>query len=44
VVPPKDRSDVRDGGYEILKVDFMRTRHCKTQKVSLYVAWLEGSV
>lgn len=44
VVPPKDWSDVRDGGYEILKVDFMRTRHCKTQKVSLYVAWLEGSV
>ena len=43
VVPPKDWSDVRDGGYEILKVDFMRTRHCKTQKVSLYV-WLEGSV
>lgn len=35
VVPPKDWTDVRDGGYEILKVDFMRTRHCKTQKVSL---------
>lgn len=35
VVPPKDWTDVRDGGYEILKVDFMRTRHCKTQKVSV---------
>ena len=35
VVPPKVWTDVRNGGYEILKVDFMRTRHCKTQKVSL---------
>jgi DNA-directed RNA polymerase len=35
VVPPKDWTDVRNGGYELLKVDFMRTRHCKTQKVSL---------
>eukprot|EP00577_Skeletonema_sp_RCC1716_P004615 CAMPEP_0113419448 /NCGR_PEP_ID=MMETSP0013_2-20120614/26785_1 /TAXON_ID=2843 ORGANISM="Skeletonema costatum, Strain 1716" /NCGR_SAMPLE_ID=MMETSP0013_2 /ASSEMBLY_ACC=CAM_ASM_000158 /LENGTH=1175 /DNA_ID=CAMNT_0000306831 /DNA_START=111 /DNA_END=3638 /DNA_ORIENTATION=+ /assembly_acc=CAM_ASM_000158 len=32
VVPPKDWTDVKGGGYEILKVDFMRTRHCKTQK------------
>ena len=38
VVPPKDWTDVRNGGYELLKTDFMRTRHCKTQKVSL---WLE---
>ena len=34
VIPPKDWTDVRNGGYELLKVDFMRTRHCKTQKVS----------
>lgn len=35
VVPPKDWTDVGNGGYELLKTDFMRTRHCKTQKVSL---------
>eukprot|EP00804_Cyclotella_cryptica_P010684 CCRYP_005499-RB/>CCRYP_005499-RB protein AED:0.03 eAED:0.03 QI:288/1/1/1/1/1/4/386/1180 len=32
VVPPKDWVNVNDGGYEIIKVDFMRTRQCKTQK------------
>lgn len=36
VVPPKDWTDVRNGGYELLTVDFMRTRHCKTQKVSFF--------
>ena len=36
VVPPKKWTDLTDGGYEVLKVDFMRTRHCKTQKVSLW--------
>ena len=34
VVPPKKWMDVNDGGYETLKVDFMRTRQCKVQKVS----------
>lgn len=33
VVPPKDWTDVNKGGYELIKVPFMRTRHCKTQKV-----------
>ena len=34
VVPPKDWKAVDDGGYETIKTEFMRTRHCKTQKVS----------
>ena len=34
VVPPNDWLGVNDGGYETIKVPFMRTRHCKTQKVS----------
>ena len=34
VIPPKDWTSFHDGGYEALKVDFMRTRQCKTQKVS----------
>jgi len=34
VVPPKDWVSVNDGGYEVIKVDFMRTRQCNTQKVS----------
>jgi len=33
VVPPNDWLGVNDGGYETIKVPFMRTRHCKTQKV-----------
>mmetsp|Transcript_5667 Transcript_5667/g.8595 ORF Transcript_5667/g.8595 Transcript_5667/m.8595 type:complete len:306 (+) Transcript_5667:1859-2776(+) len=33
VVPPKDWTGVREGGYETIRVPFMRTRHCKTQKV-----------
>lgn len=33
VVPPKDWKSVHEGGYEAIKVDFMRTRQCKTQKV-----------
>jgi DNA-directed RNA polymerase len=33
VVPPKDWKSVNDGGYESIKVDFMRTRQCKSQKV-----------
>jgi len=32
VVPPKKWTDVHGGGYQTLKVDFMRTRQCKTQK------------
>jgi hypothetical protein len=34
VIPPRDWVSVDDGGYEVLNVDFMRTRQCKTQKVS----------
>ena len=34
VVPPNDWLSVNNGGYETIKVPFMRTRHCKTQKVS----------
>lgn len=37
VVPPKDWKSVSEGGYEALKVDFMRTRQCKTQKVGIFV-------
>ncbi|KAL7522519.1 hypothetical protein ACHAWX_007224 [Stephanocyclus meneghinianus] len=35
VVPPKDWVSVNDGGYEVIKVDFMRTRQCKTQKEAI---------
>lgn len=38
VVPPKEWTDINNGGYETIKVPFMRTRHCKTQKESLYRA------
>ena len=34
VVPPKDWTDLNTGGYETIRVPFMRTRQCKTQKVS----------
>jgi hypothetical protein len=34
VLPPRDWKSVHEGGYEFIKVDFMRTRQCKTQKVS----------
>ena len=34
VVKPRDWTGINDGGYETVKIDFMRTRHCKTQKVS----------
>ena len=34
VIPPRDWTSYHEGGYEALKVDFMRTRQCKTQKVS----------
>ena len=37
VVPPKDWKSVNEGGYEALKVDFMRTRKCKTQKVGIII-------
>mmetsp|Transcript_21755 Transcript_21755/g.47275 ORF Transcript_21755/g.47275 Transcript_21755/m.47275 type:complete len:1265 (+) Transcript_21755:177-3971(+) len=38
VVPPKEWTGVNNGGYEIIKVPFMRTRHCKTQKDSIHRA------
>lgn len=38
VVPPNDWTDVNNGGYETIKVPFMRTRHCKTQKDSIHRA------
>ena len=44
IVPPKDWTDVRNGGYELLKVDFMRTRHCKTQKVSMLVEYISKTM
>ena len=34
VVPPKEWTDLNTGGYETIRVPFMRTRQCKTQKVS----------
>ncbi|KAL7473520.1 hypothetical protein ACHAXS_013963 [Conticribra weissflogii] len=34
VIPPKKWTDVHGGGYQTLKVDFMRTRQCKIQKVN----------
>ena len=43
VVPPKEWTDINNGGYETIKVPFMRTRHCKTQKVSsLHFVLLSG--
>ena len=33
VIPPKDWTDISNGGYETIKVPFMRTRHCKVQMV-----------
>jgi DNA-directed RNA polymerase len=43
VVPPKEWTDINNGGYETIKVPFMRTRHCKTQKVSsLHIVSLSG--
>ncbi len=33
VIPPKDWTDISNGGYETIKVPFMRTRHCKIQTV-----------
>jgi len=43
VVPPKEWTDINNGGYETIKVPFMRTRHCKTQKVSsLHFVSLSG--
>jgi len=38
VVPPKDWTSVDNGGYEVIKVPFMRTRHCRTQKDSIHRA------
>ncbi|KAL3811264.1 hypothetical protein ACHAXA_003363 [Cyclostephanos tholiformis] len=38
VVPPNEWTDLDNGGYETIKVPFMRTRHCKTQKDSLHRA------
>jgi len=38
VVPPNEWTDVNTGGYETIKVPFMRTRHCKTQKDSIHRA------
>ena len=35
VVKPRDWTSLTDGGYETVKINFMRTRHCKTQKVSV---------
>jgi DNA-directed RNA polymerase len=37
VIPPKDWKSINDGGYETVKVPFMRTRHCKVQTVSWIV-------
>jgi DNA-directed RNA polymerase len=34
IVPPKKWTDINNGGYETIKVPFMRTKYCKTQKVS----------
>lgn len=34
VIPPKDWTSISSGGYETVKVPFMRTRQCKIQTVS----------
>ena len=33
VIPPNEWTDVNNGGYETIKVSFMRTKSCKIQKV-----------
>lgn len=35
VVPPNEWTDFNSGGYETIRVPFMRTRHCKTQMDSI---------
>ena len=35
VIPPKDWSHTRKGGYEVLQCDFMRTHGCNVQKDAL---------
>lgn len=32
VIKPRDWTGISNGGYETVKIDFMRSRHCKTQK------------
>ena len=32
LIPPNEWTHPNNGGYEMIKVPFMRTRHCKTQK------------
>ena len=44
VVPPNEWTDVNTGGYETIRVPFMRTRHCKTQKDALYRADLSTAM